>query len=68
MFPSLDFLKKLAEEAVVTGLAAFGTTLALDNEAFGSAAVLAAVAAAGRAAYGLVVRRLGADADRPSMQ
>jgi hypothetical protein len=68
MLPSLTYLKRLVEEALVTALAAFGTTLTLDDDAFGKAAVLAAVAAAGRAAYGLVVRHLGDDLDRPSVQ
>lgn len=61
------FLVRLAEEAVVTGLAAFATTLTLDDEAFTTAAMLAAVVAAGRAVYGLVVRRLG-DPEQPSVK
>jgi hypothetical protein len=64
--PSRTYLVRLAEEAVVTGLAVFGTVLAADDAAFGSAAVLAALAAAGRAAYGVVVKNLAGDVDRPS--
>lgn len=64
--PSRSYLVRLAEEAVVTGLATFGAVLAADDAAFGTAAVLAALTAAGRAAYGVVVKSLGADAERPS--
>jgi hypothetical protein len=68
MFPSGKYLVRLLEEAVVTGLAAFGTTLTLDDDAFGKAALLAAVVAAGRTVYGLVVKRLGEDVDSPSVK
>lgn len=64
--PSRTYLVRLAEEAVVSGLATFGAVLAADDAAFGTAAVLAALVAAGRAAYGVVVKSLAGDAERPS--
>jgi hypothetical protein len=64
--PSRTYLVRLAEEALVTGLATFGAVLAADDAAFGTAAVLAALTAAGRAAYGVAVKSLAGDVDRPS--
>lgn len=65
--PTKTYLVRLGEEVVVTGLATFGAVLAADDAAFGTAAVLAALVAAGRAAYGVAVKRLGSDADKPSL-
>ncbi|MFT2016276.1 hypothetical protein ACMA1D_10600 [Streptomyces sp. 796.1] len=64
---SVAFLKRLAEQALVAGLLAFGA-VALGGDGPLTMAVLpAAAAAAGRAAYGVLVRNVG-EPEAPSVK
>lgn len=65
--PSVKYLLRLAEFALVSGLSSGGAILLADDAAFGKAALLSALAAGGVTAYGVLVKGLGDYPDRPSV-
>lgn len=60
------FLKRLFEEAVVAFLAGATAALAASGGSLDKAALVGALAAGGRAVFGILVKPLG-DKDRPSL-
>jgi hypothetical protein len=63
-----DYLKRLAEVAVVGGLSAGGAYVTQNGFDLSQAGVTALLAAIGVAAYGVVVKKLGSDVDRPTVK
>jgi hypothetical protein len=62
---SKAFLVRIGEQALISFLLAFGGVLTT-SENVGKAALLGALAAGGRAVYGVLVRNVGAE-DRPEV-
>jgi hypothetical protein len=60
-----NFVVRLVEQVLVSGLAAGSLVLAATDDPFSKAAIVAAGVAAVRAAYGLVVKTFG-DPNQPS--
>ena len=60
------FVARLVDEAAMVFVATFGVTLA-SGGALDKAAVLSAAVAGGRAVLGLLVKKVGADKDKPSV-
>lgn len=60
------FGKRLAEEAAVAAVIAFGGLVVADGTGFTVAALVAGGQAAARALYGVIVRNFGPDAEKPS--
>ncbi|KPI09946.1 hypothetical protein OV450_3437 [Actinobacteria bacterium OV450] len=64
---SVSFLRRTAEEGAAAFLVAFGGVALAGDGALSRAALAGAVAAGLRAVYGVFVKNVGADAERPSM-
>lgn len=63
-----DYLKRLTEQAVVGFFSGGAADIAVNGFELSQTGVVGLVSAAGWAAYGLVVKRLGADVDRPTVK
>lgn len=63
-----EYLKRLAELAVAGFIAGAGEYIATSGVQLTSASLQGLVTAAGLVAYGLVVKQLGDDADRPTVK
>lgn len=63
-----DYVKRLVEIAVVGGLAAGGAEVTANGFDLSQAGILSLLTAIGVAAYGVVVKKLGADVDRPTVK
>lgn len=63
------FWKRLGEQSVATGAGAFVATLTANASAsMARVLLLSGIAAAVRAAYGILTARLGVDAEQPSVK
>lgn len=65
---NLTFVKRLAEEGVVAFLVAFGGVALAGDGALTAAALTGAAAAGLRAVYGVFVKNVGEDTDKPSVK
>lgn len=63
-----DYLKRLAELAVAGFFAGGAADIAQDGFELSRNGVVGLVSAAGLAAYGVVVKKLGEDQDRPTVK
>lgn len=63
-----DYLKRLVELAVAGFVAGAGEHIAANGFEWGAAGVQGLFVAGGLAAYGIVVRKLGDDHDRPTVR
>lgn len=64
----MKYLKRLAELALAGGIAGAGSYVAQNGLDLSGASLRAVLVAAGVAAYGLVVKNLGGDKERPTVK
>ena len=62
-----DYIKRLAELALAGGIVGASSYVAQNGVDFSAAGLRALLVAAGMAAYGVAVKKLGSDQDRPTV-